>query len=199
MLRRDLEGNLQLVLSKVREQSTHLDKYMSFTEKQIKSEFESVHFRRKQRLKASSKNKELKSREKMSAAEKLQAKVRDQRIAASRKLALASLSQGDVSMSNKKYAPAFESYMRCVVCVHFAGLCEHCLLVWNVPGLDIWTIVAMVNRITSTLPAWELPTGVLVKYLKSGERKTRLSFATFALKVWAKRSTTSRCRSVNAP
>ncbi len=36
MLRRDLEGNLQLALSHVREQSAQMDKYMSFTEQQIK-------------------------------------------------------------------------------------------------------------------------------------------------------------------
>ena len=112
MLRRDIEGNLQLVLAKVRADAAKMDKYMSFTEKQIKEEFNSVHYRRKKRMLANQQVQEQKLTEKMSAAEQLEAKAKRQRIAAGRKLALAKLGQGEVSMSNKKYAEAFESFMR---------------------------------------------------------------------------------------
>lgn len=112
MLRRDLEGNLQLVLGKIRDQAQHMDKYMSLTEKQIKQEFSSVHYRRKKRIEANRLALESKKNDKMSAAEKLAAKAEAQRRLAARKLALANLSQGDVSKSNQKYGQAFEAYLR---------------------------------------------------------------------------------------
>lgn len=57
-----------------------MDKYMSFTEKQIKAEFSSVHYRRKKRMEANRKAAEEKKKEKMTPAERLAAKAHDQKV-----------------------------------------------------------------------------------------------------------------------